>query len=590
MTEEKNNKTRNNILTILIIIGIIGLVGFIQYSKNKKKDNELDNIAKIKNVEVINLKLAKNSSESIKVVGKVEPDNKISIVASSKGTVRNAMFEIGDEVKQNQMLAFLSNDLTSTNLSNTQVNYFNMLNSLEIVKKSADDQVRQAENGVENARESVRLAEVSLQATQDNYNNNSDMQGKGKIDTKESAIISFYEFVNYTEDKLTKINYIIQAEPGEAYPGLQDVLAAKNSQTLSNAKNNYQITKNYLNQVKNLQPTQDSVTKDIREASKVLLELRTTISATIQALDNTLTGSNFTNAQLQAEQNKFNALFKEVVAMQNKADNMLNTLENLDLNSKSLLDSLASSQKSAESQLEMSKVSLDNALTALEQAKKGREQQILSAQISVDNSLSQLNVNREMYGDLTIKAPIEGVITAKSIDIGTEISPGQKVAEVSQTAKLKIEINLNSEDIYQIKVGDKVIINEKFEAEINSINPSADPVTRKVKAEIMFDNTKKDKLIPGTTVNVEIPVKNEGGVKEGRIFVPLKAVRITPSEKFVFIIVEEENIIKAKKIIVEIGETEGALIEIVSGLSGEEEIVIKGNRVLEDEEIIKIQE
>jgi len=51
---------------------------------------------------------------------------------------------------------------------------------------------------------------------------------------------------------------------------------------------------------------------------------------------------------------------------------------------------------------------------------------------------------------------------------------------------VKVEINLTSEDIYRIEVGQTAMINGMFEGVISRIDPSADPMTKKVKLKLLL--------------------------------------------------------------------------------------------------------
>jgi len=149
---------------------------------------------------------------------------------------------------------------------------------------------------------------------------------------------------------------------------------------------------------------------------------------------------------------------------------------------------------------------------------------------------------------------------------------------------VKVEINLTSEDIYRIEVGQTAMINGMFEGVISRIDPSADPMTKKVKVEIAFNNSEQY-LIPETFIDITIPVDGRNGANftEGRFFIPLKAVTITQTESYVFIVKDE----KATKTTVEIGETSSDKVEIIAGLNENDELIIEGNRGLEGDEEIK---
>ncbi|MBD3247752.1 efflux RND transporter periplasmic adaptor subunit, partial [Candidatus Falkowbacteria bacterium] len=363
-------------------------------------------------------------------------------------------------------------------------------------------------------------------------------------------------------------------------------LASKNKQSLILAENNYLQAKNAYLQINGISPNKDNILTYLYKTSDLMKKIKGSVSDTVEVLENTTTNRGFSESTLVAQRQAYRGILSSVVSEQAKIQASINSIENISLNDTKLKNSLETAVDSAATQLDLAKVAHDNALVNLEKAKQAKEQQLLSAKMSLDNSLSQLNMSRDQFGDLTAKAPIEGRISKKAVDMGTQVNPGQMIAQISQSKEVKIEINLNSDEVYLVDLGQKVIINEEFEAKTSSINPVADELTRKVKVEIKFDNKDND-LIPGTTVDVEIPSKEEEvkNVSEAAIFIPLKAININQVEKFVFIL--EDG--RARKISVETGEQRGGLVEIVSGLSVGDQLVVDGSRILEDGDLIEIK-
>jgi len=93
-------------------------------------------------------------------------------------------------------------------------------------------------------------------------------------------------------------------------------------------------------------------------------------------------------------------------------------------------------------------------------------------------------------------------------------------------------------------------------------------------------------LISGTFVNILIPIKNLQKTNESSFFIPLRSLNITQTEKYVFLL--DDN--KAKKVTVKSANTEGAYIEIISGLNADDIIIIDGAKSIEDgEEVENLQ-
>lgn len=567
-------------VAILIVAGAL-YTGY-HYSQKDVQANEVEEITS-KHVKTMILDSEKQNKDFIETVGSVKPQTKVDVVSLTPGTVRGLYFEVGDKVSANNVLASVHSDSVLTNYSNSQIGLTNAENNLEAIKRLTEENIKQAELGVQNAEEAVKAAEVGLEAAKDNYENTLTLQDKSVLDAKDSAIISFYDYLNFIKTTLDQTDQIIGANEGVQIAGISRTLGAQDAETVNVARINFLNTEESYDSLSKISPSRNTIEKDIKKVIDTLSMLKILVDNTVEVLDNTVANSEFTDASLSLYKNNFIAIRSNSVARLNAAKTLSNSLENIDLKNKQQLDQLENAIKSAESQLQMAEVSYKNALAAVETAKRNKEQQILGAKSSVDSVRGQLNLTGTQVSDLSIKAPISGLITGKYVELGAEVSAGTKIAEISQTDTLKIEASLTSNDVYRIKIGQEVIIGEDMKGTISSINPAADPVTKKVGIKISFDNQDK-KLISGTFVDISIPLEKIEKTTESSVFIPLKAVNISQGDNYVFINVDGV----AKKVTVETGKNEGALIEILSGLKTGDELIVEGSKNLEDGDKIVI--
>lgn len=562
-------------LKIIIPLIIIALAGGIYAAKNigykgEVAGEKVDNLAK--EVKVLILDSNVQNADEIKTSGIVKADSQVDAVAMANGTLRNINFEVGDYVGVGQPLAYLHNSNTLTNYGTAQANYSNTQQSLSSVERITDESIRQSQQGVINA-------EIALKSAQDNYNNAVELQKTAREDTINNSVIAYFGYLNTIESALDQVDYIIGAEGGQSgqLAGISDTLAVRNTQSLSNAKNDYLNAKNSFDKLPQ-ENIGNNALVNMKKAADALSLTKKTVDSTITVLNNTISSNNFSDSALMAQKSTFITLRNTVVNSQSALQANLQSLQNIDLNQKRELDSLKNAVNAAESQLEQAKIALKN-------AQEGKEQQLISARSALNSSQGQLDLANNQLTDLNITAPISGQITAKYIELGAEVSPGQKIAEISDMNLVKVEVDLTSEDVYRVEFGQSAMINGMFEGVISRINPSADPITKKVKAEIAFNNSEQY-LIPETFVDITIPVDGRNGASysEGRFFIPLKAVTITQTENYIFIVKED----KAVKTSVEIGESAGDKIEIIAGLNNGDELIIDGNRGLEGNEEIRI--
>lgn len=575
---------------IAITITVVLVAATVASGMNLLNNNNDKDEAQIfiKEVRTVKLDLDNNDFAPIVTIGTVKADTQVDIVALSNGTVRNVLFEVGDEVLANQTLATLSDNLVLTSLINAETNYANLQNNSLTTQRLTRETIRQAELGIQAAKETVSAAEIGLKTSEDNLNNYLALQLKTNTDIKTNAIISHGGHLNTIFNTLDQIDSVIKADDAKLNPGSLHVdpsLGAKNVSSLAHARGTYRIAKDAYESLLLSIVIADTINTDMQNTVSALGQTKTALDSTVFLLDNSVTNLVITEAWLSAQKTGFIALRTGVVGAQSAAEFTLQQLQNIQLfNNQSQL-ALENAISAAENQLLAANTGYQNSLVALENTKQGANQQQNGAQIALDSALSQLSLAQVQAGDLRISSPISGTITNKSIELGMKLSPGMKIAKVSQTALLKIEIDILSDDINKISYGQFVDLKYSdldLIGTVVKIFPTADPISKKVRLEISFNN-KNNELIPGSFIDVSIPVKNLTAANRS-LYVPLKAVTISANEKYVFVI----NNSQAKKQTVETGKTEGSQIEIIKGLASGDEIIIEGNKNIGDKEEVKI--
>ena len=569
-----------------IAVGALVLIVFILFILriNDKEIVKTAEQAIPKSVSILKIGNVNSADSTINAIGSVKADSKISLIAMQTGTVRSINFNIGDNVTAGQKLISLSENSISTSLLNAQTDYSNRVNNLEIVKISSNQNIQSSEISLENAQKAVELSDIQLKNSQDNYDNGLIQIEKNKEDLKNNAIIKFNNNLSILFDLLDQADYIIDAEGDKQIPGIKNVIAAKNKQSLSQSKISYFEAKNCYTTLLTKDTEPNKALELITQSISCIQGTKTSLDDLIIVLENTVSSNEFSESTINTQISKFNQLRISLLGTEASTRQIEQSLENIEINSKASLDSLKNNLALTQNQLNISKIGYENALLGVEKTKSSKNQQIISAQISKDNSLGQLYLARERAGDLNIITPIDGIITKKLLEIGEEVSPGKILAEVSRLNLVKIVLNLSSEDTYKIKIGTEVIIEEKYTGFVSQINPAADAMSKKVEIEIAFDNSEGN-LIAETFVNVEIPTEKNIKSKNGFFLIPMKAVSITQNENFVYII---ENDIAIKKEI-KTGEIHKSLIEIISGLNENDRLVIDGNKNLTNLDKVEIK-
>lgn len=217
-----------------------------------------------------------------------------------------------------------------------------------------------------------------------------------------------------------------------------------------------------------------------------------------------------------------------------------------------------------------------------------------AAKSAVKQLEAALAASKNQLDDSYINAPIGGIISQRILEEGDQASPGIPVFTIVKMNPVKIQIEVVENQIGLVKVGQKAHItvesypNEQFEGVLSKINPTLNPLSRTIGAEVLVDNPQL-KLRPGMFAKVEVVVNRH----ERTLLIPKYAVlentkleylggELTNSqvvvEKFVFIV--QDSLAFRKDILT--GIENGNMVEVLSGLNENEQIIIVGQHNLFD--------
>jgi len=235
--------------------------------------------------------------------------------------------------------------------------------------------------------------------------------------------------------------------------------------------------------------------------------------------------------------------------------------------SKSAYEKARTQQETAEAQANAVKQQYEAAANAARQS----YEVVSTSQASLDNAKAQLAQAEKAVSDTTIRAPFDGYITARPVAVGEYVALTNKIATIVKIGIVKLELQTPEQRASQAHIGDKVIARvvaypgRDFTGKVTAINQSVDPNSRAFVLEAKFPNP-DTALKPGmfSTARVQQP----GGVQA--VFVPRSAVirdKTTDSNQ-AFVIQDG----KARLRVVQIGDTTGDAIRIVSGISSGETV------------------
>lgn len=211
--------------------------------------------------------------------------------------------------------------------------------------------------------------------------------------------------------------------------------------------------------------------------------------------------------------------------------------------------------------------------------------QLEGAKLAFKSAEAQYIIAKRQYNDTKIKSPISGIITARPVDIGSNVQINSIVANVVDISKLKVRLNVSEEDAFRLKAGDKIAVStevypgEAFEGKITSISSKADDA-HTYPVEVILPNNGKHPLKAGMFGRITfVSVKDNESLT-----IPREALLGSMKNAQVFVV--ENGIAKLRNIVV--GSKVGTNLEVLTGITLGESIVVNGQNNLKDNVAVNV--
>jgi multidrug efflux pump subunit AcrA (membrane-fusion protein) len=201
------------------------------------------------------------------------------------------------------------------------------------------------------------------------------------------------------------------------------------------------------------------------------------------------------------------------------------------------------------------------------------------ARTNIANAEAQLALARKSLSYAVIPAPIDGFVSERTADLGEYVSPTQKVATIVRTNPLRVRIDIPEQAIPEVHIGQSVSAttsawpDKSFSGHIARIAPSVTANSRTLSVEAEIENS-SGALKPGQFATVRIlqprPVP--------AVLVPARAVMTDAGVSRVFVIKDGH----AEQRLVQLGVTEGDLVQLKSGVTADEKVATSNLEQLAD--------
>lgn len=209
----------------------------------------------------------------------------------------------------------------------------------------------------------------------------------------------------------------------------------------------------------------------------------------------------------------------------------------------------------------------------------GSEMQYLQTKNNVDRLEQTLKTLDFQKTKANVYAPISGAIDKVMLKEGEMSSPGLPIVEILNTYKVKVVANLPENYLGKVKRGELVDVNFPAlnldkKAKISLVGRSIDSANRTFKIEIEMSN--KDQMLkPNLLAIVKI---NDLTIADALIVPQELVLQEISGKEYVMVVSEKDGKKVAAKKYVEQGESYDGKVQILSGITTEDEIIVIGSR------------
>jgi HlyD family secretion protein len=216
----------------------------------------------------------------------------------------------------------------------------------------------------------------------------------------------------------------------------------------------------------------------------------------------------------------------------------------------------------------------------------GKEEQIKSAAVQVQTAKAHYESQQAQVAYSKVVSPMSGVVADRPLNEGDIAAPGMPLLTIMDISRVVARINVPQADASSLKVGQTAIVtqtdsSEQTEGKVMVVSPSTDPNTTTVQVWVQIPNS-DERLKPGTTVHASIVTEE---FKAASV-VPVAAILPGEEGGTAVLTVSADSIAHQKS--VKLGVREGNQVQILSGVTPGEEVVVVGGLGVDDKTKVKV--
>jgi HlyD family secretion protein len=205
----------------------------------------------------------------------------------------------------------------------------------------------------------------------------------------------------------------------------------------------------------------------------------------------------------------------------------------------------------------------------------------LAAQARVQVAKADLEAAELRLKYTRVTAPDDGIISVRNVAVGQIAQTGGEMLRMVRKGRIEWRAEIPESRLGGIKVGQAVRLTTadgtQLDGKVRTVSPTIETTTR---AGLVYVDIASEKARPGMFARGEILVEHSEAP-----LLPIASIVIQDGYSYVFVLKQDSTVERRH---VETGLVDDDLIEIVSGLQPNEEVVVKGAGFLKDRDRVNV--
>jgi RND family efflux transporter MFP subunit len=156
--------------------------------------------------------------------------------------------------------------------------------------------------------------------------------------------------------------------------------------------------------------------------------------------------------------------------------------------------------------------------------------EVMNAEASVADARARLSNAQRQLGNAEIRAPFEGIVSARPADVGDVVQLGTPLVTLVDPASMRLEASVPAEQLREVRIGSRVSFTvngyagQLFTGQVERVNPMVDPATRQVKIYVRIPNAGRA-LVAGLYAEGRVATVTRTGVVVPKAAVDARGLR-----------------------------------------------------------------